>query len=129
MTIFGYARVSTDGQTLDAQVAALKRAGAAHVFHEKVSGAKTARRELARALNALGKGDVLIVTRLDRLARSTRDLLNTLVTEMGLGSAGSASLARARELASECRAQVAAGLDPIEARDGAGERLKEKRLY
>jgi predicted site-specific integrase-resolvase len=54
MTIFGYARVSTDGQTLDAQVAALKRAGAARVFHEKVSGAKTARRELARLLVITG---------------------------------------------------------------------------
>ena len=78
MAIYGYARVSTDGQTLDAQVAALAAAGAAPVFRETASGAKTDRRELAKALRALDAGDTLLVTRLDRLARSTRDLLNIL---------------------------------------------------
>jgi DNA invertase Pin-like site-specific DNA recombinase len=78
MGIYGYARVSTDGQTLDAQMAALRSAGAVKVFREKASGAKSDRKELARALRALEAGDTLIVTRLDRLARSTRDLLNTL---------------------------------------------------
>ena len=80
-----YARVSTDGQTLDSQIEALKAAGATQVFAEKLSGAQTDRPQLRRALNALGTGDVLIVTRLDRLARSTRDLLNTLhtITERG----------------------------------------------
>src|SRR6516225_7238978 len=76
--IVGYARVSTDGQTLDAQQASLKAAGAEKVFSEKVSGAKTDRRQLAKAIDALNAGDVLLVTRLDRLARSTRDLLNVL---------------------------------------------------
>jgi DNA invertase Pin-like site-specific DNA recombinase len=87
MAVVGYARVSTDGQTLDAQHAALKAAGAEKVFAEKVSGAKTDRRQLLRAIQALGSGDVLLVTRLDRLARSTRDLLNVLatVTEKGAG--------------------------------------------
>ena len=80
MTIYGYARVSTDGQTLDAQVATLIAAGAAPVFRETASGAKTDRRELAKALRALDVGDTLLVTRLDRLARSTRDLLNILDT-------------------------------------------------
>src|SRR5208337_4371901 len=80
MTIYGYARVSTDGQTLDAQVAALTAAGAAPVFRETASGAKTDRRELARALGAPEPGDTLLVTRLNRLARSTRDLLNILDT-------------------------------------------------
>jgi DNA invertase Pin-like site-specific DNA recombinase len=70
--------VSTDGQTLDAQQAALVDAGCAKVYAEKVSGAKTDRQQLAKALAALGPGDTLIVTKLDRLARSTRDLLNTL---------------------------------------------------
>jgi DNA invertase Pin-like site-specific DNA recombinase len=78
--IIGYARVSTDGQTLDAQQAALKAAGAEKVFAERVSGAKTDRRQLQRAVEALDAGDVLLVTRLDRLARSTRDLLNVLAT-------------------------------------------------
>jgi DNA invertase Pin-like site-specific DNA recombinase len=66
MTTYGYARVSTDGQRLDAQVAALKTAGAERIFSEKQSGAKTDRGALA----ALGAGDVLLVTRLDRLARA-----------------------------------------------------------
>ena len=87
MTIFGYARVSTDGQTLDAQREALRAAGAEKVFQETASGAKTDRRELARAIRALNAGDVLLVTRLDRLARSTRDLLNTLdaIAKAGAG--------------------------------------------
>ena len=76
--IIGYARVSTDGQTLDAQQSALKAAGAEKVYAEKVSGAKTDRRQLAKAIEALQAGDILLVTRLDRLARSTRDLLNVL---------------------------------------------------
>ncbi len=80
MTTYGYARVSTDGQTLDAQRAALVAAGAAKVFQETASGAKSDRKELAKALKALRPGDILIVTRLDRLARSTRDLLNILDT-------------------------------------------------
>ena len=78
MTIYGYARVSTDGQTLDAQVSALTAAGAVRVFRETASGAKTDRAQLRRAIDALGEGDILMVTRLDRLARSQRDLLNTL---------------------------------------------------
>ena len=76
--IYGYARVSTDGQSLDAQVKQLRAAKAEKVFKETASGAKTDRVQLRRALDQLAKGDVLTVTRLDRLARSTRDLLNTL---------------------------------------------------
>src|SRR5580693_5186268 len=76
--IFGYARVSTDGQSLDAQVKQLRAAGAEKVLKETASGAKTDRAQLARVIGQLEKGDVLMVTRLDRLARSTRDLLNTL---------------------------------------------------
>src|ERR687887_1989826 len=76
MTAYGYARVSTNGQDLASQEAELMAAGCAKVFKEKVSGAKTDRAELAKALRRLEPGDVLIVSRLDRLARSTRDLLN-----------------------------------------------------
>jgi DNA invertase Pin-like site-specific DNA recombinase len=76
--IYGYARVSTDGQSVDAQVRQLTRAGCRKVFRETASGAKTDRAQLRRALAELDDGDILIVTRLDRLARSTRDLLNTL---------------------------------------------------
>jgi DNA invertase Pin-like site-specific DNA recombinase len=83
----GYARVSTDGQTLDAQQSALAAGGAEKVFAEKVSGAVTDRKALTRAIAALDAGDVLLVTRLDRLARSTRDLLNVLdaVAKAGVG--------------------------------------------
>jgi DNA invertase Pin-like site-specific DNA recombinase len=83
--IVGYARVSTDGQTLDAQQSALREAGCARVFSEKVSGAKTDRQQLAKAIAALAPGDTLVVCKLDRLARSTRDLLNTLAA---VGEAG-----------------------------------------
>ena len=76
--IVGYARVSTDGQTLEGQHLALVEAGCAKVFSEKQSGAKTDRQQLAKAISAIAEGDTLIVTKLDRLARSTRDLLNTL---------------------------------------------------
>jgi DNA invertase Pin-like site-specific DNA recombinase len=87
MTVYGYARVSTDGQTLDAQRAKLTEAGAEKIFAEKESKAKTDRKALAKALAALQPGDVLLVTRLDRLARSTLDLLNTLdaVAKAGAG--------------------------------------------
>jgi len=81
--IYGYARVSTDGQSVAAQVAALRAAGAGKVFREVASGAKTDRAQLRKAMAALQAGDVLMVTRLDRLARSTRDLLNTLAAVTG----------------------------------------------
>ena len=84
--IVGYARVSTDSQTLDAQQAALMAAGCAKVFAEKQSGAKTDRQQLAKAIAALTAGDTLIVTKLDRLARSTRDLLNTLAAIAAAGA-------------------------------------------
>jgi DNA invertase Pin-like site-specific DNA recombinase len=74
MTTLGYARVSTDGQTLEAQEEALRSSGATRIFSEKISGAVTDRAALNKALKALQSGDVLLVTRLDRLARSTRDL-------------------------------------------------------
>lgn len=85
--IFGYARVSTDGQSVDAQVKALRVAGAEKIFKETASGAKSDRAQLRRAIAALGEGDTLLVARLDRLARSTRDLLNTLaqIADKGAG--------------------------------------------
>jgi DNA invertase Pin-like site-specific DNA recombinase len=94
MTIYGYARVSTDGQTLAAQDAALHAAGCAKVYSEKASGAKADRAELRKLVSRLGEGDVLMVTRLDRLARSTRDLLNVL-DELARRGAGFKSLADA----------------------------------
>jgi DNA invertase Pin-like site-specific DNA recombinase len=90
--IYGYARVSTDGQSVDAQVRQLTKAGCKKVFREVAGGARTDRTQLRRALDQLDPGDVLMVTRLDRLARSTRDLLNILAAiaakEAGFRSLG-----------------------------------------
>lgn len=85
MTAYGYARVSTSGQALEAQVAELAAAGCARILQEKASGAVAERDELGRVLAMLEGGDTLVVTRLDRLARSTRNLLNVIaaITEKG----------------------------------------------
>src|SRR6202040_3492242 len=80
---YGYARVSTDGQSVIAQVAELRKHGAGKVFREVASGAKTDRAQLRRVVDQLDVGDVLMVTPLDRAARSTRDLLNTLAAITG----------------------------------------------
>jgi len=78
MPLYGYARVSTRDQDLASQDAELRAAGCAKVFKEKVSGARSDRPELAKLLRRMEPSDVLVVMRLDRLARSTRDLLNIL---------------------------------------------------
>src|SRR6516162_2495455 len=93
MTVYGYARVSTDGQSVAAQETQLLAAGCAKVFSEKMFGnAMCGRAKLAKVIRRLDKGDVLMVTRLDRLARSTRDLLNIL-HELAQREAGFKSLA------------------------------------
>lgn len=80
LVIYGYARVSTGGQSLDAQLDELAQAGAGTIFRETASGARTSRAELGKLIASLKAGDTVLVTRLDRLARSTRDLLNNLAT-------------------------------------------------
>jgi DNA invertase Pin-like site-specific DNA recombinase len=72
MAVYGYMRVSTDGQSLAAQLAELKAAKCEKIFQEKISGVRADRKQLARLMAVLAKGDVLVVSRLDRLARSTR---------------------------------------------------------
>jgi DNA invertase Pin-like site-specific DNA recombinase len=86
MAVIGYARVSTKDQNLEAQLEALKAAGCDRILQEKISGkGRDNRPQLEKALGALKAGDVLIVSRLDRLARSSRDLLNIVhqVSEAG----------------------------------------------
>jgi DNA invertase Pin-like site-specific DNA recombinase len=85
--IVGYARVSTREQCFNGQLAELRAAGCAKVYSEKASGARRDRTELRKVIDRLQPGDVLVVTRLDRLARSTRDLLNVLesVRQAGAG--------------------------------------------
>jgi len=87
----GYARVSTQEQNLDLQMHALKKAGCRKIFREKVSGASRQRPEFQRMLEQLRAGDTIIVWRLDRLARSTRDLLETMAA-IGEGGAHFQSL-------------------------------------
>jgi DNA invertase Pin-like site-specific DNA recombinase len=77
-TAYGYARVSTRGQDTTIQEEALRAAGCVKIFHEKMSGARSDRPQLARLLKVVDVEDVVIVTRLDRLARSSRDLLNII---------------------------------------------------
>jgi DNA invertase Pin-like site-specific DNA recombinase len=78
MAKIGYARVSSTGQSLESQLERLRSHGCQTIFREKISGAKADRLELRRLLSSLQPGDTLVVTRLDRLARSTLDLLNIL---------------------------------------------------
>ena len=78
MEKFAYARVSTVGQSLESQIQQLREHGCTKLFQEKISGAKSDRPRLALLLSSLEPGDTLVVTRLDRLARSTSDLLNII---------------------------------------------------
>jgi DNA invertase Pin-like site-specific DNA recombinase len=114
--IYGYARVSTDGQSVTAQVTELRKLEAGKVSREVATGAKTDRAQRRRVLDQLDAGEVLMVTRLDRLARSTRDLLNTLTAITG-GKAGFRSLGDAwadtnstRPLDDHCPSTSAQGL-------------------
>ena len=90
--IIGYARVSTEDQNLDGQLDALKAAGAERIFADKITGTARSRPELDRLLDQLRQGDVITVTKYDRLARSLRDLLDIVDTIQAQG-AGFRSLA------------------------------------
>jgi len=78
MAILGYARVSTQDQDLSGQLEALTAAGATPIFREKISGARADRPQLAKLMAALQPGDIVQVTKLDRLGRSTRELLDLI---------------------------------------------------
>src|SRR5262245_6999566 len=91
MAILGYARVSTADQTLKGQLEALKAAGATTIYREKVSGVRADRPQLAKLMAALQPGDVVVVTKLDRLGRSTRELLD-LIDRIGKAGAAFRSL-------------------------------------
>jgi DNA invertase Pin-like site-specific DNA recombinase len=132
---YGYARVSTDGQSVDAQVRQLTKAGCKKVFREVASGAKTDRAQLRRLLDELEADDVLTVTRLDRLARSTRDLLNTLAAitakKAGFRSLGDAwadtTTSHGRLMLTVLGGLAEFERDLIRARTGEGrERAKER---
>jgi DNA invertase Pin-like site-specific DNA recombinase len=86
MTIYGYARVSTADQQLTGQLAALKAAGADPIYREKISGVRADRPQLAKLMAGLKSGDIVAVTKLDRLGRSTRELLD-LIDRIGKAGA------------------------------------------
>jgi DNA invertase Pin-like site-specific DNA recombinase len=85
--LIGYARISTEDQSLDAQIDALNGAGALRIFADKISGSKNQRPELDRMLDQVRDGDVVMVTKYDRLARSLRDLLDIVqaIRDRGAG--------------------------------------------
>jgi DNA invertase Pin-like site-specific DNA recombinase len=87
VTSFGYARVSTQDQDLSGQIEALKTAGATTIYREKVSGIRADRPELAKLMAKIAPGDIVVVTKLDRLGRSTRELLDLIER---IGEAGAA---------------------------------------
>jgi DNA invertase Pin-like site-specific DNA recombinase len=91
MTTFGYARVTTQDQHLTGQMDALKAAGATTIYREKVSGVRADRPQLAKLMAALKLGDMVVVTKLDRLGRSTRELLD-LIDRIGKAGATFRSL-------------------------------------
>jgi DNA invertase Pin-like site-specific DNA recombinase len=91
MAVIGYARVSTLGQDYSGQIEALKAAGATTIYREKVSGARAVRPQLAKLMASLKAGDTVVVTKLDRLGRSTRELLE-LIDRIGKAGAAFRSL-------------------------------------
>jgi DNA invertase Pin-like site-specific DNA recombinase len=126
MTIYGYARVSTEDQNLDQQVAELKAAGCNMIRHEKVSGKSTAGRDqLALLLEFMHEGDTLIVSKLDRLARNTLDMLQ-IITDLGARGITFKSLAESwadtTSAANKLMLHVMAGIAEFE-RD----RMKERQ--
>ena len=101
--LVGYARVSTVGQTLEAQLEQLTTAECGPIFREKTSGARLDRKQLQKLLKALKTGDTVVVTRIDRLARSTFDLFAIVrrIVEAGAQFRFSASLGLTRAPAPE----------------------------
>ena len=92
--IIGYARVSTHDQNLDSQLDALQKADCEQIFQEKITGKTKDRPELISCLKALRKGDVLVVWKLDRLARSLKDLVE-ITTDLNQREIGFKSLTEA----------------------------------
>ena len=95
--IIGYARVSTTDQSVDAQISALKKAGCDRIYAEQISGKSRKRPEFENLISQLRADDVLIVTKLDRLARSLSDLVS-IMADLDKVGAGFKSLAESMDL-------------------------------
>lgn len=124
--IFGYARISTSDQTLDGQTDALTAAGAERIFADTISGMKRERLELAQLLDHLRDGDVVTVTKYDRLARSLHDLLDIVkaIEERGAGFRSLAEDIDTTTPAGRLIFHVFASIAQFE-RERIGERTKE----
>ena len=99
MSTIGYARVSTQDQDLSAQLAALKAAGAGTIYREKISGVRADRPQLKKLMASLRKGDVVLVCKLDRLGRSTRERLELIHRIDQAGAAGASQVQRGPRVA------------------------------
>ena len=121
--IIGSARVSTEDQNLDGQLDALKAASAERIFADKITGTARSRPELDRLLDQLRQGDVITVTKYDRLARSLRDLLDIVDTIQAQG-AGFRSLAEDIDTTTPAGRLVFASIAQFE-RERISERTKE----
>lgn len=126
MTRIGYARVSTADQNLDAQLDALKAAGCEKIFSDKASGKLTSRPEWDKALEYLREGDALVVTKLDRLSRSSRHLLEVSETlrKRGVDLVATAQNIDTTSPQGRCFFTVMAAFAELE-RDMISERTKE----
>jgi DNA invertase Pin-like site-specific DNA recombinase len=131
----GYARVSTLEQNLDLQLQALKKAGCRRIFQEKISAGTRNRPEFQRMLDQIREDDIVVVWKLDRLARSTRDLLETVETIRGAGGkfqSLSEPWADTTSHAGKMIMTIFAGIaeferDLIRERTGAGRKAAKKR--
>ncbi len=117
----GYARVSTDGQNLDAQLDALKAAVARRVFADRISGSLRKRPELDKLLDQLRDGDVVVVTKYDRLARSLKDLLEVVEIIKSKG-AGFRSLAEGIDTTTPVGWPSSMSSPPLRRSSGSGSR-------
>ena len=125
--IIGYARVSTHDQNLDSQLDALQKADCEQIFQEKITGKTKDRPELISCLKALRKGDVLVVWKLDRLARSLKDLVE-IITDLNQREIGFKSLTEAIDTTCHLQTTMRHSKQPCDLENGSDNILREKQF-